>query len=190
MVTATGQPVLELKGIGKEFGAIRALHEVDLHVLPGEVVGLMGDNGAGKSTLVKIIAGNFPPTNGEIRFDGLMEVDRLAGDADLAVGRREIAGDNLDQGRLPGAVVAHKPEDFAGLERHVDFVQRMNGAEMLGDRLEFKNRQADFLRVRPHSIIPRPSGATAFILLFLTCQHRTDWTRAQGQKRPFSYAPL
>src|SRR5690349_2261226 len=64
------KPVLELKGIGKEFGAIRALHDVDLRVLPGEVVGLMGDNGAGKSTLVKVIAGNFPPSHGEIRIDG------------------------------------------------------------------------------------------------------------------------
>src|SRR5438445_1211072 len=63
---AAGQPVLELKGIGKEFGAIRALHGVDMRIFPGEVLGLMGDNGAGKSTLVKIIAGNFPPTGGEI----------------------------------------------------------------------------------------------------------------------------
>ena len=56
-----GAPVLELRGIGKEFGAIRALSDVDLTIAPGEVVGLMGDNGAGKSTLVKIIAGNFHP---------------------------------------------------------------------------------------------------------------------------------
>src|SRR5436305_9633193 len=63
------QPVLELTGIGKDFGAIRALHDVDMQVFPGEVVGLMGDNGAGKSTLVKIIAGNFPATHGEIRFE-------------------------------------------------------------------------------------------------------------------------
>ena len=64
------QPLLELTGVGKEFGAIRALHGIDLQVFPGKVVGLMGDNGAGKSTLVKIIAGNFPPSHGEIRFDG------------------------------------------------------------------------------------------------------------------------
>jgi simple sugar transport system ATP-binding protein len=56
--------LLEMHGIGKEFGAIRALSEVDFAVDAGEVVGLMGDNGAGKSTLVKIIAGNFPPTHG------------------------------------------------------------------------------------------------------------------------------
>jgi len=70
MAHADATPVLELTGIGKEFGAIRALHGVNMHVHPGEVVGLMGDNGAGKSTLVKIIAGNFRPSHGEIRFAG------------------------------------------------------------------------------------------------------------------------
>jgi len=64
------QPVLELTGIGKEFGAIRALHGVDMRIFAGEVVGLMGDNGAGKSTLVKIMAGNFPASHGEMRFEG------------------------------------------------------------------------------------------------------------------------
>lgn len=62
--------LLELKGITKSFGAIHALNGIDLTIAPGEAVGLMGDNGAGKSTLMKIIAGNFPPTKGEIRIDG------------------------------------------------------------------------------------------------------------------------
>jgi simple sugar transport system ATP-binding protein len=62
--------VLELRGISKSFGAIKALTDVDLALEPGEVLGLMGDNGAGKSTLVKIIAGNFPPTSGEMHVDG------------------------------------------------------------------------------------------------------------------------
>jgi simple sugar transport system ATP-binding protein len=59
-------PVLSLRKISKSFGAIKALTEVDLELEPGEVLGLMGDNGAGKSTMVKIVAGNFPPTSGEI----------------------------------------------------------------------------------------------------------------------------
>jgi simple sugar transport system ATP-binding protein len=62
-------PVLELRKISKHFGAITALTEVDLELEPGEVLGLMGDNGAGKSTLVKIIAGNFKPSSGEIILD-------------------------------------------------------------------------------------------------------------------------
>ena len=61
--------VLQLTNIKMNFGAIQALNGVDLTVNKGEVVGLMGDNGAGKSTLVKIIAGNFLPTSGEIRID-------------------------------------------------------------------------------------------------------------------------
>ena len=62
-------PVLELKNISKHFGAIHAVNDVSLSIEPGEVVGLMGDNGAGKSTLVKMIAGNFLPTLGEMRID-------------------------------------------------------------------------------------------------------------------------
>jgi simple sugar transport system ATP-binding protein len=62
--------LLQLRGIGMDYGAIRALAEVDFSVEPGEIVGLIGDNGAGKSTLVKIVAGNFLPTRGTMRFDG------------------------------------------------------------------------------------------------------------------------
>jgi simple sugar transport system ATP-binding protein len=61
--------LLSLKNISKNFGAINALSDVDLQFSRGEVVGLMGDNGAGKSTLIKLIAGNFPPTSGEIVLD-------------------------------------------------------------------------------------------------------------------------
>lgn len=61
--------LLELKNITKSFGAIHALQGVNLRVNQGEAVGLMGDNGAGKSTLMKIIAGNFPPSSGEILID-------------------------------------------------------------------------------------------------------------------------
>jgi len=62
--------LLELKAVSKHFGAIEALAGIDFHLHPGEIVGLMGDNGAGKSTMVKIVAGNFPPSTGEMSLDG------------------------------------------------------------------------------------------------------------------------
>jgi simple sugar transport system ATP-binding protein len=62
--------LLQLRGVSKSFGAIKALSDVDLEIAPGEVLGLMGDNGAGKSTLVRIIAGNFAATAGSVAFDG------------------------------------------------------------------------------------------------------------------------
>ena len=63
-------PVLEVRHVSKNFGAIQALTDVSFQVERGEVVGLMGDNGAGKSTMVKTVAGNFPPSGGEIVVDG------------------------------------------------------------------------------------------------------------------------
>ena len=62
--------VLELEGISKHYGAITALTDISLTLQAGEVVGLVGDNGAGKTTLVKIIAGNFHPSEGQIRLNG------------------------------------------------------------------------------------------------------------------------
>ena len=61
--------ILKLNNISKYFGAIVALDKVNLNLNQGEVLGLMGDNGAGKSTLVKIIAGNFKQTEGQITFE-------------------------------------------------------------------------------------------------------------------------
>src|SRR5436189_1290169 len=61
--------LLELKNVSKHFGAIHALNEVSLSLESGQVVGLMGDNGAGKSTLVKIIAGNYRQSHGDMRMD-------------------------------------------------------------------------------------------------------------------------
>ncbi len=62
--------LLEVRNAAKHFGAIHAVNDISFEVEAGEVVGLMGDNGAGKSTMVKLIAGNFPPTHGEVAVDG------------------------------------------------------------------------------------------------------------------------
>lgn len=63
-------PRLQLRGINKSFGGVRALKGVDFEVYAGEVVGLVGDNGAGKSTLIKTMSGAYIPDEGEILIDG------------------------------------------------------------------------------------------------------------------------
>ncbi|CAM5405191.1 sugar ABC transporter ATP-binding protein [Streptomyces sp. WAC 01325] len=63
-------PIVELRGAGKAYGNIRALHGVDLKVFPSQVTCVLGDNGAGKSTLIKIISGLHQHTEGEFLVDG------------------------------------------------------------------------------------------------------------------------
>lgn len=64
------RPILSLKGISKNFGAVSALTDIELDVHAGEVVALVGDNGAGKSTLIKVLSGVHAPTSGSIHFEG------------------------------------------------------------------------------------------------------------------------
>jgi simple sugar transport system ATP-binding protein len=61
-----GARVMRLEGVGKDFGAVTALRELDLDVHAGEVLAIVGDNGAGKSTLMKLVAGVHQPTRGRI----------------------------------------------------------------------------------------------------------------------------
>jgi len=63
-------PVLQARGLSRQYGHVRALDGADFEVYPGEVTALIGDNGAGKSTLVKALSGNLALDSGEILFDG------------------------------------------------------------------------------------------------------------------------
>jgi D-xylose transport system ATP-binding protein len=108
-----------MTGIGKRFGAVQALKDVDIEVHPGEVVALVGDNGAGKSTLVKIMAGVYSADEGEMIFDGetvtingpkdaqelgiatvfqdLALCDNLDVVANLFLGQETVSGGTLDE---------------------------------------------------------------------------------------------
>jgi branched-chain amino acid transport system ATP-binding protein len=62
--------LLELRGVSRHFGGLKAVANVDLSLQAGEVVGLIGPNGAGKTTLVNLITGVYPVSSGSIRFAG------------------------------------------------------------------------------------------------------------------------
>jgi len=62
--------VVEARAIGKRFGAVDAITDIDLSVNAGEVVAIVGDNGAGKSTFIKILAGAHQPSSGTLLIEG------------------------------------------------------------------------------------------------------------------------
>src|SRR3984893_1045098 len=63
-------PIISIRGLHKWYSGVHALNGIDLDLVPGEPVGLVGDNGAGKSTLIKVLSGVELPDSGEIRVEG------------------------------------------------------------------------------------------------------------------------
>ena len=63
-------PVLELRGLNKSFGALTATSNLSLTVMPGEIHALIGPNGAGKTTLIQQIYGALKPDSGQVFLDG------------------------------------------------------------------------------------------------------------------------
>ena len=94
------EPLLELKGVSKSFGAVRALTDVDFEVGAGEVVAVVGDNGAGKSTLIKAISGIQPGDRYRARFGGRdvkLDTPQEATGLGIATVYQDLAlADNLD----------------------------------------------------------------------------------------------
>ena len=140
--------LLELRNIAKHFGAIEALKGVDLKLEPGEVLGLMGDNGAGKSTLVKIIAGNFPPSEGEIELGGKVchfhkPIDARAEGIevvyqDLALCDNLTAAANVFLGR--------EAKKMVGPFRILDYKAMFERAALLFAELKSETRPRDLVR--------------------------------------------
>jgi len=105
------KPLIEIRGLKKRFGTVKALNGVDLELKRNEVLGLVGDNGAGKSTLIKTLVGLHQPTEGEILYDGeSMTIDgpkeaREVGIAtvyqDLALVDELSVAENIFLGRIP-----------------------------------------------------------------------------------------
>jgi branched-chain amino acid transport system ATP-binding protein len=62
--------MLALRGVNKSFGGLRVISDLDLSVVPGEIVSVIGPNGAGKTTLFNLISGIYEPDEGDILFEG------------------------------------------------------------------------------------------------------------------------
>jgi D-xylose transport system ATP-binding protein len=93
-------PLLELRAVGKNFGAVRALNDINLTIPAGKVTALVGDNGAGKSTLIKTISGIWQPDGGEILWEGKpvsLHSPKAATELGIATVYQDLAlCDNLD----------------------------------------------------------------------------------------------
>jgi len=105
------EPLLEIRNLSKNFGAVQALQDMSMTIAPGEVVALAGDNGAGKTTLIKAISGVYKPSGGDILLRGEKvefaspQEDREKGIEtiyqDLALADNLSIGANIFLGREP-----------------------------------------------------------------------------------------
>jgi fructose transport system ATP-binding protein len=114
-------PILEARGLVKQYGHVVALNGADLELYPNEILAIIGDNGAGKSTLIKALSGALQPDEGEVRLEGERVHFRSPRDArragietvyqDLAVAPSLDIAANIFLGRearrrgLPGSVL-------------------------------------------------------------------------------------
>ena len=86
-------PVIEARSIVKSFGGVRAVDDVSVSVMPGEIHAVIGENGAGKSTLMRILAGVETPDSGSVRIDG-KEIENSAKasiDAGISLVHQELS---------------------------------------------------------------------------------------------------
>ncbi|GHD49120.1 sugar ABC transporter ATP-binding protein [Thalassobaculum fulvum] len=110
-MSETETPIVEMRNICKAFGAVRALHNVNFRLMPGEVLGLVGDNSAGKSTLMKILTGAYHRDSGDVLVSGAATQFRSPQDSrdsgiemiyqDFALCGNMDVGQNIFLGRWP-----------------------------------------------------------------------------------------
>ena len=110
------EPVLAVNGLAKSFGALRAVDDVSLELMPGEIHALIGPNGAGKSTLVALIAGQLRQEAGEIRLGGRgISGLSVAGRARLGLGRTfQVSSLALEFSALRNVMLAVQGRERAG----------------------------------------------------------------------------
>ena len=129
--TKTTQPMLELRHITTNYGAIRAVNEVSLKVNQGEIVSLIGANGAGKTTLLMTVCGNPRASSGSVWFEG-ESITNLAshlimrkGIAISPEGRRVFPDLTVAENLKMGGFFLEKAEIEAGMEHVFNLFPRL-----------------------------------------------------------------
>ncbi|GAA2165829.1 monosaccharide ABC transporter ATP-binding protein (CUT2 family) [Humibacillus xanthopallidus] len=175
----TSVPALELTGIDLHYGFVRALDGIDLTVMPGEVVGLLGDNGAGKSTLLKVISGAHRPSAGTLRVFGEEKELHAPSDAaaagiqmvyqDLALVEAQDISTNLNLGR---EILRPGPLGWLGFVDHKAMRKRSEAElDRLGVRTAPMTRPVEMLSGGQRQVVAlarsaiRVSGESRGILL-------------------------
>ena len=125
---ASGDVVLEVDAIRKEFGGLVAVNDISFKVRAGEIMGLIGPNGAGKSTTFNLVTGVLPITRGEVRFRG----DRIDGSLARQISAKGVGRTFQHVQLLPGMTVL----DNVALGAHLRSSVGMLRASLRLDRKE------------------------------------------------------
>jgi ribose transport system ATP-binding protein len=127
---------LDLRGVKKSFGGVRALRGVDFDVKPGEIVGLLGGNGAGKSTLMKVAAGVHMPDAGTVLIDG--HTPTSPADAirlGVSLVRQElIQANDLDVGS--NVMLGHEPHRYGIINRPALYLAASKALRRVGGDID------------------------------------------------------
>ncbi|MGL4319755.1 MAG: ATP-binding cassette domain-containing protein, partial [Paracoccaceae bacterium] len=125
-IAPTQIAAVRMMGISKSFGGVRALHNVDLEVMPGEVHALLGGNGAGKSTILKVLNGVHVPDEGTVEVAG----QRLAAPTPEAARAAGVAMNFQEMSLIPTLTVAQnvfltrEARDARGMIDDADSIRR------------------------------------------------------------------
>ncbi|HEY8322438.1 MAG TPA: ABC transporter ATP-binding protein [Candidatus Baltobacteraceae bacterium] len=123
--------VLQLSDLQVTYGAIRALHGIDLAVDEGEIVALLGANGAGKTTTLRAISGLIAPAGGDVRFDGAslrgLSAHAIArrGLRHVPEGRRVFARMSVRENLALGGYGRSRAQNAAGMEETLAIFPRL-----------------------------------------------------------------
>jgi ABC-2 type transport system ATP-binding protein len=148
----SGQTAIDLRGVHKHFGKVRAVRGIDLAIAPGEIVALLGPNGAGKTTTIDMILGLSQPTDGQVSVYGMHP--RQAIERGLVSAVLQIGG--LLKDLTVAETARYTASLFAG-SRPVDEVLRRAGISDIADRRVGKCSGGEQQRLRfAMALLPNP----------------------------------